>query len=147
MSGSLSSKEGSGGGVSTAAPLKSYSEQFDEVFPYYLSIGMTESQYWDGDCDLVKAYRKADELRNHRRNQELWMQGLYFYEALCRVSPIFHAFAKKGTKPVPYIEEPFPLTKRDIQDLEERKQKAIMQKGKNMMMAFMAQHNKKFERK
>lgn len=34
------------------------------------------------------------------------MQGAYFYQALLCASPMFHAFAKKGTKPLPYPEEP-----------------------------------------
>ena len=59
----LSSPGGSGGDSSTAAPLKTYTETFNEIFPQYLSIGMTEEQYWDGDCQLVVAFRKADEKR------------------------------------------------------------------------------------
>ena len=49
VSNSLSSSEG-GGGASATAPLKSYTEKFIELFPYYLSIGMTEEQLekiWD----------------------------------------------------------------------------------------------------
>ena len=71
----------------------SYSEIFLAKFPYYLSIGMTEEQYWDRDCCLVKFYREAEEIRRERVNQELWLQGMYFYDALARVSPILHAFA------------------------------------------------------
>ena len=76
----------------------SYSEIFLAKFPYYLSIGMTEEQYWDRDCTLVKSYRKAEELRKERVNQEMWLQGMYIYDAISRLSPILRAFAKKGTK-------------------------------------------------
>ena len=107
----LSSNEGSGG-VTATAPLKTYTEKFNELFPYYLSLGMTEEQYWDRDCLLVKAFRKAEELKTDRKNQEMWLQGAYIYEALCRVSPILHAFAKKGTKPVPYLAEPFAINEK-----------------------------------
>ena len=55
----------------------SYSEIFLAKFPYYLSIGMTEEQYWDRDSTLVKSYRKAEELRKERVNQEMWLQGMY----------------------------------------------------------------------
>lgn len=94
MSDPLSSTEGSGG-VTATAPLHSYGEKFEELFPYYLSLGMTEEQYWDKDCRLVIFYRKAEELRTSRKNQEMWLQGAYFYEALSRVSPLLHAFAKR----------------------------------------------------
>ena len=146
VSDSLSSTEGSGG-VTTTAPLKTYTEKFDELFPYYLSIGMTEEQYWDKDSLLVKAYRKADELRMNRANRDMWIQGAYVYDALLRVSPILHAYAKKGTKPEPYISEPFALTDEQEERKQEAKAKKAFDKGKAMMEGFMMHHNKKFEGK
>lgn len=142
----LSSTEGSGGDSATA-PLKTYTEKFHELFPYYLSIGMTEEQYWDRDSTLVVAYRKAEELKTNRKNQEMWLQGAYVYEALCRVSPLLHAFAKKGTKPVPYIAEPFAITEKQAEYRQEEKEKKNFDKGKTMMEGFMIRHNKKFEGK
>ena len=142
----LSSTEGSGG-VTTAAPLKTYTNKFYELFPYYLSIGMTEEQYWDRDSTLVVSYRKAEEIRTNRKNQEMWLQGAYMYDALCRVSPLLHAFGKKGTKPVPYLEEPFAITEKQVESKAEAKEKKNFDKGKSMMEAFMIQHNKKFEGK
>ena len=142
----LSSTEGSGG-VTATAPLKTYTEKFRELFPYYLSIGMTEEQYWDRDSTLVVAYRKAEELKTNRKNQEMWLQGAYVYEALCRVSPLLHAFAKKGTKPVPYIAEPFAITEKQAEYRQEEKEKKNFDKGKTMMEGFMIRHNKKFEGK
>lgn len=143
----LSSTEGSGGGKAATAPLKSYSEKFEELFPHYLAIGMTEEQYWDKDCCLVTAYRKAEELRTNRKNEEMWLQGAYIYDALCRVSPLLHAFAKKGTKPMPYLAEPYSLTEKQAEIREEEKAKKTYDKGKARMEGFMAQFNKKFERK
>ena len=35
--------------------------------------------------------------------------GLYVYEALCDVSPVLHAFAKKSTKPRPFRTEPYGM--------------------------------------
>lgn len=142
----LSSTEGSGG-LTATAPLKTYTEKFHELFPYYLSIGMTEEQYWDRDSTLVVAYRKAEELKTNRKNQEMWLQGAYVYEALCRVSPLLHAFAKKGTKPVPYIAEPFAITEKQAEYRQEEKEKKNFDKGKTMMEGFMIRHNKKFEGK
>jgi len=146
VSDSLSSTEGSGGN-STTAPLSTYTEKFNELFPYYLYLGMTEEQYWDKDPRLVVPYRKAEELRTSRKNQEMWLQGAYFYDALCRVSPILHAFAKKGTKPLPYLGEPYALTEKQVEFREEEKAKKTFDKGKAMMEGFMLRHNKKFEGK
>lgn len=142
----LSSTEGSGGDSATA-PLKTYTEKFNELFPHYIAIGMTEEQYWDKDSQLVVAYRKADELSIKRKNEEMWLQGAYFYDALCRVSPLLHAFAKKGTKPAPYVSEAYSLTEKQAEVKQEEKEKSVFDKGKKMMEGFMIQHNKKFEGK
>lgn len=125
----------------------SYSDKFNELFPYYLSIGMTEEQYWDKDCTLVVAFRKSDEIKMNRRNQEMWLQGAYFYDALYRISPVLHAFAKKGTKPVPYLSEAYAITERQAEARKEEKEKSVYDKGKKLMEGFMLSHNKKFERK
>lgn len=146
VSESLSFGEGSSGN-SAAVPLYTYTEKFEELFPHYLSIGMTEEQYWDKDCTLVKAYYKAEELRESRRNQEMWLQGAYFYDALCRVSPVLHAFAKKGVKPVPYLSEAYALTEKQQELREENHVKEVYDKGKRMMEGFVVSHNKKFEGK
>lgn len=130
-----------------SAPSFTYTEKFYEVFPYYLSIGMTYEQYWNEDATLVKYYRKAAELKKERINEELWLQGMYIYEALCDVSPIFHAFAKKGTKPQPYSERPYAITesqhRREIEDKERQR----IEKGKLFMEALMRSNNKRFEGK
>ena len=127
VSDSLSSTEGSGGDSATA-PLYTYTEKFNELFPYYLSIGMTEEQYWDKDNQLVISYRKADELRMARKNQEMWLQGAYIYDALCRVSPILHAFAKKGTKPTPYLAEAYALNEKQAELVQEEKSNYVFDK-------------------
>ena len=124
-----------------------YTDKFYELFPYYLSIGMTPEQYWESDCTLVKYYRKAEELRNEKRNQELWLQGMYVYEAICDVAPILHAFAKKGTKPTPYSSKPYPLNEKQIKRNEEEKQRKLADKGKRFMEAMAASINKKYEGK
>lgn len=145
VSGSLSATEE--GGQASSSSSFTYTERFYEVFPYYLSIGMTYEQYWDGDCTLPKYYRKAEELRKEKRNQELWLQGMYVYEAICDVAPILHAFAKKGTKPTPYSSKPYPLTNKQVEQEEEEKQRKLMDKGKRFMEAMAASINKKFEGK
>ena len=145
VSSSLSATEGSG--QSGSLPSCTYTEQFYKLFPYYLSIGMSAEQYWDGDCTLPKYYRQAEELRNEKRNQELWLQGMYIYEAICDVAPILHAFAKKGTKPTPYSAKPYPLNPKQIKRDEEEKQRKLAEKGKKFMEAMAASINKKFEGK
>lgn len=120
------------------APRSSYTEQFKAHLPFYLSIGMTFTQYWDEDCELVKFYRQANELRTSRRNQELWLQGMYIYEALCDVSPVLHAFAKSGTKPNPYPDRPYAITTQEIKDKKEAAAKAARDSAKAVFRAWAA---------
>lgn len=104
---------------------------------------MTVEQFWDGDCTLVKAFRKADKYRLERQNTLLWLQGQYIYEALLDASPILRAFAKKGAKPVPYRSEPYPITREAVEDKEEQDAKKVFDKGKDYLKAFMKQTKKK----
>ena len=143
VSGSLSAHKGSE--RDSSLPFVTYTERFYEQFPYYLAIGMTPEQYWDGDPMLAKYYRKADAIRLERMNQEKWLQGMYIYEAICDASPILQAFAKKGTKPHPYADKPYALTENQRKQNEESKEKAIANKGKKFMEAFMKLNNSKFK--
>ena len=106
---------------------------------------MTYEQYWEGDPMLAKYFRQADEIRVERKNQELWLQGLYIYEALCDVSPILHAMAKRGTKARPYPERPYPITEKQRKHEIEEKEKQIALKGKRMFEMYMQQNNKRYE--
>ena len=106
---------------------------------------MTEAQYWDGDPALPRYYREADGLRMERQNEEAWLQGMYVYDAIIRLTPILHAFAKKGAKPKPYVEEPYPITQKKQEDKQQRKEKSVSDKGLAKMEAFMQKFNKSFE--
>lgn len=128
-------------------PLFTYTEKFYEALPYYLSIGMSLELFWDGDPTLVKYYRQADEMAKERRNEELWLQGMYIYEALCDVSPVLNSFAKKGTKPRKYSAQPYPITEKQQRKIQEDKARALLLKGKRLMNALMLQNNERFEQK
>lgn len=102
-----------------------------------MSIGMSYDEFWNQDVCLVKVYRKAYELREKRRNQELWLQGLYFYEALCDASPLFRFSMKKGTiKPEPYVKEPYPITEAEVREREEREARKREERLKAQFAAF-----------
>lgn len=146
VSGSLSTVF-DGGEQNSSSPTFTYTEIFYEHFPYYLSIGMSAEQYWDSDPTLVKYYRKAEEIRTERRNQEFWLQGMYIYEAFADVSPVLHAFAKKGAKPHPYTEKPYPITEKQRKDNKVDKEKVSFDKGKKIMEAFMKTNNARFKEK
>lgn len=106
---------------------------------------MTPEQYWDGDPSLTKYYRKAHELQRKRRNEDLWLQGMYVYEALCDVSPLLQAFAKRGTKAHPYVDHPYSITRDDREEEKKRKEQRDREKAKQYMLGKMAKINKIFK--
>lgn len=129
------------GGESKGFAALSYTEVFYTHLPYYLAIGMPYDLYWNGDCRLTECYRRAEEIKQRQRNQELWLQGMYIYEALCDVSPILQAFAKKGTKPTPYSSEPYAITAKQVQEKREKQEQLRFEKTKAKMAAWAAKTN------
>lgn len=109
---------------------------------------MTYDQFWNEDVELVKFYREAFRLKQQQENQRLWIQGMYVYEAILDASPILHAFAKKGTKPVPYREQPYELfEKRKKERKNITQEQKSDNKAKAVMEMFMVNFNKRFEKK
>lgn len=121
-----------------------YNRLFERLEPVYMAMGMPRSEYWDGDPTAVIAYRQADRIREDRMNQQLWLQGMYIYEALCDVSPLLHAFGKSGTTAHPFSEKPYDLHPDETRRKQQRNnEKKTMTKGLAYMSAFMSQFNKK----
>lgn len=139
-----------GGGTSRPSPISRYEEKlgekFEELCGYYMSLGMSYHDYWDGAADMVKYYRKADELRREQKNTELWLQAVYIYEALIDASPVFNPLSKKG-KPFPFRSEPVPITATGSREHDERKKKQMLENGKEAMKRMVDAFNKRFEQK
>lgn len=102
-----------------------------------MSIGMSYDEFWNQDVTLVRAYRKAQELREKRQNQYAWLQGMYIYEALCDASPLFRFTMKKGiVKPEPYVKEPYAITADEMREREVREARKKEEKLKADFAAF-----------
>lgn len=126
-----------------SSPKKAY-EIFQEVFPLYLSLDMSYDEFYNKDCQLVKAYLKAYEMKQERDNTNMWIQGMYVYDAILRASPILHPFAKGGTEPIPYLEQPYALSKEEQKAREEKEEREHMLKAKAYMEHKASIINKKF---
>lgn len=131
--------------IDDRASHRAYYEVFDEVFPYMLEIGMSPVQFWDGDPWLAKAYIDADEIRKKRKNEELWLQGFYVYNAIASFAEILPAFPRKGAKVQPYLEEPVPLTEAEVIAKKEREAREKFEAMKGRMMEMARTVNKQKE--
>lgn len=107
----------------TASP--TYTEIFDKVFPYYLAVGMSYDQFWLGEPEMVIPYRRADEIRKRRMNEQLWLAGVYTAEALA--STVGNMFSKSKHE---YPSEPKPITMIEVEERREREQKRKMERIK-----------------
>ena len=108
-------------------------ELFERLCPYYMAIGMSYDQYWRDDVTMTVMFRKAYYVIQEERKWNNWEGGMYTYEALCKVSPVLHAFAKNGTKPLPFSKEPYgiDILKEKIEkDDNERRKKEEEKKQK-----------------
>ena len=87
---------------------------------------MSYEQFWYGEPRLVIAYEKANRLRIQQRNEEMWLQGLYVYNAFGTV--MSNAFKDKGGTPSKYLEKPieiFPQKRDTEEEIIEQREKVI----------------------
>ena len=84
---------------------------------------MTYEQFWYQEPELVIPYRRADEIRKRRMNEQLWLAGIYTAEALA--STVGNMFTK-GRKHQ-YPSEPKPITSAELEEQRERERKAKME--------------------
>lgn len=124
--------------VGASSTRRTYTEEFEKAFPYYLSIGMTYEQYWRGEPWLVKAYHEAQELKIERMNYEKWLQGLYIYHSIGALTPVLNPFSKKK-KADDYLKEPLVVTER----AKKRKEIEKGNKTANFLMAWAEAIKKK----
>ena len=87
----------------------SLKEYFDTLFEYALAIGMTYDQFYNDDVDLFVRYHNAEKLRQKKRNNEMWLQGAYIYNAIGSLAPILNGMVK-NPKAQPYMKQPIPIT-------------------------------------
>ena len=103
---------------------------------------MTYKEYWQMDCELVKAYRKAYEYKQEYDNSQLWLQGLYVYKALEAQRPGWAFYGKKAPKPEQYLDKPIAIT-------EEMRQRYAAEKTQQMaeqLRAAFHRRNQKLEK-
>lgn len=125
-----------------------YTDVFYAHLPYYLSIGMTWDEYWLDDCMKVKYYREAWNLKRKQKNTELWLQGMYIYEAIADLVPVLRfTFDKHPPKAQDYPKEPYPLDKWEREAQQKRKEEAKAKSLKDKMQRWMMKNNNLMNKK
>ena len=124
--------------------IKTNTQIFYDALPYYLSIGMTTSEFWEGNVFLAEVYHKAHQLKNQQINEYMHLQGFYVYQAVSTVASNIH-FDKKTHKVNQYMPEPLDI----YITPEKRKQKQTNKENieKQKLVAYLDNLAKNWENK
>lgn len=104
-----------------------------------MAFGMSYEEFWHGKPILAKFYRQKHLLEIEQRNQELWMQGLYIFDAVAVA--INNCFSKHKMK---YMNEPIRITPKTEDELRAEKEE-IRKKFVERLNQFAKDFNKRQE--
>lgn len=138
-----SSSDNDGDTSKTVSPFP-YSEYFEEQCPYYMAMGMTYTEYWEGSNELTVFFREKAKIERKRRNYDAWLQGAYMYHALLAVAPAFNALAKDHT-PSDYLNDVIPQTRGEAEEQRIRRERKRMEEQMARFKANVIKVNKTLE--
>lgn len=78
-------------------------------------------------------------MQRSRINEQLWLQGLYIYDAILDVAPALRAMGAKP--PEKYPDEPYPITDKEIELRKEKQARERQEAIRAKAEAFAAQFN------
>lgn len=111
------------GEPSQAAEDTSLAAMLTKLCPAYMVMGMSYDQFWHCNTKVHKAYREAFNIKKRNDEWGRWRHVAYIYDTLLRVSPVFRSNTKGRPEPGKYPEEPWPLTDKEYEEMEERHEK------------------------
>jgi hypothetical protein len=128
-----------------ASPRKreTFSEIFEEQFPFYLSIGMSSAEYWEGDPSLPRYFRKAFKMRQTYENEQAWLHGLYVYDAT--ISALTH-LSKDKKDHREYTSKPYSFDPDDYEEDQEAKVDEAQAQAELWMKSWVAATQRHFSR-
>lgn len=112
-----------------------------------MAFGMTYDEFWNGDTEIAKMFRKAYEIKQRELDKQAWLQGAYVYHAIGALAPALKAFAKGSAKP--YIEHPFGYEEDPAPSASpaKAKERRSDEKARTWMEMWAISFNEKFDQK
>lgn len=110
-----------------------------------MAIGMTYEQYWYGDPLMVRAFYKAEKLRQRRIDEQAWLIGAYTVKAMN--ASVGNMFLEKGKAPVRYPEEPLSMSKEEHAKEKTAEQEELEKNYAQAYMMNMVMFGKGWEKK
>ena len=111
---------GESGSVAQSATTTTPIEYLDQLCDYAMSIGMSYHDYWFSDYTMLIHYHNAEKIRQRKRNNEMWVQGMYIYSAIGNLVPVLNPFSKEH-KARPYLKQPIPISQEEKEEQEREK--------------------------
>lgn len=118
---------------------QSFSDALDKLCAYYMALGVPADEFWNGDYTLLKFYVEKHRIAVEQQNEQLWLQGMYFYEAI--TVALAQALSKHSN--VKYPDRPHRLTPLSEEEKELENQKKVEEFRAQLMAAgrrFEAKH-------
>lgn len=125
---SLSVNAGGGGGDNRLASDSRYdsiNEMLLDLASWYMSIGMSRDEYWNGEADAVIDYRRAHEKKLREENRLMHHFGAYVYQSMLAVAPAYNFWSRKR-EPIPYPSDPIPILEEEAKEQEAKKKREAM---------------------
>ena len=114
------------------APQSQFGTYLDQLCPYAMAWGMSWSEFWYDSLDRLHDYWQANQFSIERRNQELWLQGIYIHAAIASCFD-----SKKRAK---YPDKPYRITEMTDAEREVENQRKI-----ERLREFLNDHKKQFD--
>jgi hypothetical protein len=123
---------------------KSSTEIFEECCHFYLAIGMSYAEYWEGDPKLAQYYRKAYRIKQEEFNNNAWLQGVYIYDAISTaLHNALRGMSKHPLPPKEYAKQPYEFNKRDKTEQEKIREVELEQEKAAAWMENFVRINQK----
>lgn len=106
----------------------SYSKYFEKACPIYMLYGLSYEDFWYGDPLKAKYQREMYNLKLQHKDEYMWEQGMYIYEAILQCAPILHPFSK-AKNPLPYTHQPHL---KEIQDMEDEAKREKLREAEQL---------------
>lgn len=124
---------------------RKFTDVFEELCPYFMSIGVSYDDFWNGEFEITKFALKADEYTQRRKNSEFWLNSIYIFRAILDAAPAYKEFSNQNETISYSVKEPFPLSKKEIEKQAEKEKEEKMNRIKDYMISFAKQNNEKYK--
>ena len=118
--------------IDLEAPQSQFGTYLDQLCPYAMAWGMSWSEFWYESLDRLHDYWQANQFSIERRNQELWLQGIYIHAAIAA------SFDKKAKYPA----QPYRIT-----EMTEIEREADNKRKIDKLREFLNSHKQEFDKR